>query len=281
MGPDNFESVLQDPTIGNVSELKEGNYILEITTAAGCSDTSSVYVEVLRQVEVEAVSSDATLCLDGPTTVRLTPTVSPIDPGNYSYSWRGPSAFSSIEREAIIPDATAAAYRGNYFLTVTSADGCVSEEFPYFLNIKDQPLTPALPVPVNDDNSYCVGEEIRLSTTLYNGADVEYFWITPGGNLMATSDNLLIINEANVLDAGEYSVFVIVDGCVSDTSALSPIQVFENPLITAASNSPVCRGDQIFLSTDFYPGATYAWEGPNSFNSGSFNPVHDSGKPSR
>ena len=52
--------------------------------------------------------------------------------------------------------------------------------------------------------------------------------------------------------------------------------VNEIPDVSVMSNSPVCRGETLLLSTDFIPGATYEWGGPNGFNSSIFNPAPDS-----
>lgn len=40
-----------------------------------------------------------------------------------------------------------------------------------------------------------------------------------------------------------------------------------------SSNSPVCYGDDLFLTADSYPGATYSWTGPNGFTSNQQSPV--------
>jgi PKD repeat protein len=39
------------------------------------------------------------------------------------------------------------------------------------------------------------------------------------------------------------------------------------------SNSPVCYGDDLFLTAESYPDATYSWTGPNGFTSNQQNPV--------
>lgn len=39
------------------------------------------------------------------------------------------------------------------------------------------------------------------------------------------------------------------------------------------SNSPVCYGDDIHLTADDFPGATYAWSGPNGWSSSQQNPT--------
>lgn len=40
-----------------------------------------------------------------------------------------------------------------------------------------------------------------------------------------------------------------------------------------SSNSPVCYGDDLTLSAETYPGATYSWTGPNGFTSNQQSPV--------
>ncbi len=272
-GPNNFAASVQNPVVNNVSALAQGPYVVNLTTPAGCSDTATVFVQVLSSVSVLGVSSNAPACLSGPTTIQLTPVLLPAN-GNYSYQWTGPNNFMSVQPVATIPNATAANYAGNYTLRVTTAQGCPSALFTYVLDIADAPATPAAPQPlVPGQVSYCEGAPITLVMPAYPGNNVTYYWRGPGNSLTPTTVPMLHIDSATQNDSGNYSVFVVVNGCGSQESVPLALVVHPLPSITVSSNSPVCSGDVIELTTDITPGASYVWLGPPPFTSALPNPM--------
>ena len=271
-GPNNFSDVVQNPVVNNIPAAAQGPYVVNVTTAAGCSDTATVFVQILGGVSILGISSNAPACLNGPTTIQLTPLLLPAN-GSYSYQWSGPSNFISVQPVATIPNATAANYSGNYTLRVTTAQGCPSALFTYVLDISDAPVTPAAPQPITPGLvSYCEGAPITLVMPAYAGNEVTYYWRGPGG-LTPTTTPMLQIASATQNDSGNYSVFVVVDGCGSQESLPLALVVQPLPTISAISNSPVCSGDVIELAADITPGATYVWLGPSSFTSALPNPM--------
>lgn len=60
--------------------------------------------------------------------------------------------------------------------------------------------------------------------------------------------------------------------CVSTTRTPVTVTVNTAPTATVGSNSPICAGQTLNLTNDTLAGATYAWTGPNGFNSTSANP---------
>lgn len=272
-GPNNFMDVSQNPVLNNVTAAAQGPYIVNVTTAAGCSDTATVFVQVLGSVSVLGISSNAPACLSGPTTIQLTPLLQPAN-GSYTYQWTGPSGFMSAQQVATIPNATAANYSGNYTLRVTTAQGCPSALFTYVLDIADAPVTPAAPQPLTPGQvSYCEGAPITLVMAAYPGANVTYYWHGPGGSTTPTTTPMLQIPAATLNDGGSYFVSVVVNGCSSQNSMPLVLTVHPIPTISLSSNSPVCAGDVIQLSADVTPGATYVWGGPGNFTSALANPM--------
>jgi gliding motility-associated-like protein len=61
--------------------------------------------------------------------------------------------------------------------------------------------------------------------------------------------------------------------CVSTTRVSVTITVNPSPTVTPSSNSPICVGENLNVSTNAVTGGTYSWTGPNGFSSGAQNPT--------
>lgn len=277
-GPGISDQNTREAHIGNASLANEGNYSLTITTAEGCVDTTSVDVEIAEKIDLLGVSTDAPACLGSPTDITLTASVFPLDDGSYSYNWVGPNSMAvGNSRVITLAGATESVYRGEYYLTVTSSDGCETVlETPYFLDVQDNPNTPERPFTVDGNYEFCEGETIELFTNQFNGNSVNYYWELPDGSSIATATRSLTLSNAAETMEGTYEVYVIVDGCISSTSDSRYVTVHPIPDALATSNTPVCYGDDIELSTNFYVDGTYEWQGPDGFNSGLQEPMHNS-----
>jgi PKD repeat protein len=115
----------------------------------------------------------------------------------------------------------------------------------------------------------CAGSAINLTTPTVTGAT--YSWTGPN-SFTSTAQNPTIASAA-AANAGAYSVTVTVSGCTS-LAGTTNVVVNSGPATpTAASNSPVCLGSSINLTTPTLAGATYNWTGPNSFTSTAQNPT--------
>ncbi len=259
-GPNGYSSGVQNPVIEGITLAREGAFQLRVTTEAGCSDTSSVDINVVDSPRITAISNNGPDCIDGPTDIELAASVFPLD-GNYEYLWTGPNDFQSMDPVAVIPRATEAD-NGSYRLVVTNENGCASAARITQVNVSDPPAppnTPSLssftPLPL------CLGERFTLETNPFAGGEVTYNWSTPNG-MITTQVPSLTINSARQVDEGEYSVFVTVDGCDSRVSGSVALSLNIPPQAEISSNSPVCEGNTITLMSTVIPGATYSWSGP-------------------
>ncbi len=267
----------QSPVIPAADLVNDGLFTLRVTSQAGCVDTATVNVDVLPGITSVDISDDAPACLDGLTDIHLAATVLPADNGSYTYIWRKGNETLSNQSTLTLPNATAAS-SGNYMLEVKTAQGC-SQISTYILDLKNRPNTPVEPFNPQNKTAFCVGEQIVLRTNDYSnqGANVEYYWVrTPGGNPVLTTTREFVIPSAGISDGGQYSVYVVVDGCASAPSTNANIQVGAIPSVAALSNSPVCRGEMIQFEATSGQGATFAWGGPNSFSSALQTPARNS-----
>ncbi len=266
VGPGGFSSNQPNPVIFNAQTVNAGTYVLEVTTAEGCSAEDQVTIQVFESPQITSVSNNAPDCADGPVDVELVATVVP--PVVDTYTWRDPNGnIFSTDPIAVIQNASPA-NNGTYTLVVTNPAGCSSQQALTNVALTLAPSTPAAPaLAMGQNNQFCVGESLQLnSPTVYSGGSVTYYWQTPAG-----TDSTLVpsfeIDSLTTDDAGAYRLFVIVDGCQSPVSGLTNIQVNPIPNASAVSNSPVCEGDDLELNGQPVTNATYSWQGPNSSSS--------------
>jgi len=107
-----------------------------------------------------------------------------------------------------------------------------------------------------------------MANTISGGA---YTWSGPNGFTSTVEDPT--INNVAVAASGTYSVYVTVLGCTSAT-ANTPVVVNPTPAAPQiSSNTPVCAGSALNLTSNTINGATFYWSGPNGFTSSVEDPT--------
>ncbi|PQJ10546.1 hypothetical protein CJD36_011260 [Flavipsychrobacter stenotrophus] len=115
----------------------------------------------------------------------------------------------------------------------------------------------------------CQGDTLKL-TALGDSTGATYSWYGPNG-FTSTMQNPIRPN-VSYLDSGDYFVIKTYGG-VPDTES-THFSIKLNPVITAGSNSPVCVGGTISLTSGpTTTGQTFSWSGPNVFTSVLQNPT--------
>ena len=250
-GPGGYTSTAQNPTRTNVTTAMAGTYTVTITSN-GCTATSSVTV-VINSSPAAAASSNSPVCSGN--TINLTTTAVT----GATYSWTGPNSFSSTSQSPSITNATTA-MSGTYTVTVTNGGCTATSSTTVTVN--------ATPTATAGSNSpLCTGQTLNLTANTVAGAT--YSWSGPGG-YTSTAQNPTRTNVTTAM-AGTYTVTVTANGCTSTSSVTVVINTA--PSTTASSNSPVCSGNAINLTSTAVTGATYSWTGPNSFTSTLQNPT--------
>ena len=193
--------------------------------------------------------SNSPVCVGG--TINLTSS------GGTGYSWSGPNSFTSNLQNPTLTNATAV-MSGTYTVTVTDVNGCTATATA---NV----VINALPAATASSNSpVCVGATISLTSS----GGTSYSWSGPGG-FTSTLQNPTRTN-ATVAMSGNYTVTVTnVNGC--SAVAVTNVTVNPLPIATAGSNSPVCAGATINLTST--GGTSYSWSGPGGWTSTLQNPT--------
>jgi gliding motility-associated-like protein len=243
-GPSAFSSNLQNPTQTNAQTTNGGVYTVSLTSAQGCVNSGTTTV-VVNPSPVIVIGSNSPVCIN--TAINLTST------GGGTYSWTGPSAFTSAAQNPTIPAATIV-NAGVYNVTVTNL-GCTSTASVNV--IVTTPTTSA-----SNSGPYCAGTTINLSAA----AATSYTWSGPGG-YTSSSQNATQPSSTPAM-SGTYSVIVSIGTCTA--SATTNVVVNALPIPTANSNSPLCAGQTVNLTGT--GGTTYTWTGPGSFSSNSATP---------
>src|SRR5258706_3380100 len=222
---------------------------LVVQDSSCTSVTTVLYVTINPNPTVSTTGSDTLVCEGA--SINLAATSS----ATATYSWTGPSPFSSTIQNPVIPSATPA-MTGFYFVFATD-NGCPSPTANVFVQVITTPVANA-----NGSSPVCDEATISLTTdTLLGGS---YSWSGP--NAYSSTMQNPFISPAALTDSGTYTVIVTVAGC---PSAPSNTVIVMNPLPVppvGGSNSPICETSTLDLFTDTVGAASYLWTGPNGFS---------------
>ncbi len=257
-GPNGFTSSVQNPVINNAQVTSSGTYTVK-ATVNGCISTAGTIAVVVNAIPpAPTVSSNSPVCA----TTNLNLTAASIAGANYN--WTGPNGFTSTLQNPVISSATPA-NSGTYYVTTVSADGCTSPASSITVLVNPLPAEPVL----TSNSPVCSGNSIVLTCTAYPG--VVYQWTGP--NSFTSNRQNPVIDNAETVNQGRYTVVITTPGCTVTNTAFIDIKVNQTPAVpVASSNSPVCAGQTLKLSATTVAGAIYNWSGPNGFISHLQNP---------
>ena len=246
-----------NPTISPITTANAGLYTLTATGANACTAvaTTDVIVNTVPSA-AGAITGTATVCKLASASYSVG-TIA----GATAYNWTlpaGASITSGSNTNSIVVLFSAAAVSGNITVAGQSScgDGAVSANFPVTVN--------TIPTPTAGNNGpVCAGVNLNLTSS----GGISYSWSGPNG-FTSTAQNPAL-GAATVAMSGLYTVNVLnAAGC--SATATTTATVNANPTAVAGSNSPVCSGS--FLNLTSSGGNAYAWAGPNSYTSTVQNP---------
>jgi gliding motility-associated-like protein len=255
-GPNSFTSTTQNPTIPGATTLAAGVYSVTASVGGCTSSSGTVNVIINQTPSVLTIGANSPLCSGQTLSLTATSTV------GTTFNWTGPNSFSSTLQNPTIPGATTLA-AGVYSVNATIS-GCTSATGTINVVVNETPTV----ITVGSNSPLCSGQTLSLTATSTVGAT--FNWTGPN-SFTSTTQNPTIAG-ATTLAAGVYSVTASVGGCTSSNGTVNVV-INQTPLTpTMSSNSPICEGQTLNLSTSAVAGATYNWTGPNSFSSSLQNP---------
>ncbi|MBX2904404.1 MAG: gliding motility-associated C-terminal domain-containing protein [Taibaiella sp.] len=263
-GPGGYTSTLSDPSRTPATVAMSGDYKV-VTELFGCFDSSSISVVVNPMPVAPAMSYNTVLCEDS--TLYLSSSSSP----GATYTWSGPTSFSSTLQNPTISGVKPTLHNGTY--TVTAALGVCTISSTITLSV-----TPTHEPILGSNSPVCSGNSLNF-TASPPVPGCTFAWTGPLG--FTSTLQYPSINPAFTPNSGIYYVIATLDSC---PSLLTPISVVvdstpEVPVLSTNSPGPpgntICQEDTLTF-TAFSPtgaGVTYHWYGPSSFSSTQQNPV--------
>ncbi len=124
-------------------------------------------------------------------------------------------------------------------------------------------------VTANVNNPVCQNDTLSLSVNVTNGnGNLTYNWTGPNG-FSSTQANPQVIHPSS-MNNGTYYVTVVDEYNCSATSQVN-VNVLSAPELTVTSNSPLCTGQDLQLTSS--NAVSWQWSGPNGWTSNVQNPV--------
>ncbi len=204
---------------------------LSSNTCVSASNTITLTVNALPSV---AIGSNSPVCIGS--TINLAGNASG-GSSPYSYSWSGPSSFTSTQSNPSIPNATLIGNSGSYTLTVTDANGCSA-----FSSTSVAMAIPPNTANAGADQTIC---STSNSVTLNANAAVigSGAWTQSSGPSTAVFTNALQNNTSvSGLVAGSYQ-FVWTISNSTCASSLDNVLINVDPVTAAGTltgNATVC-----------------------------------------
>lgn len=249
-GPNGFVSTDREFVIPSMSTSTTGTYQV-VVSVAGCPSVANTVDAALKPTpNAPGIDPVSPVCERG-TLILNAALVS-----GASYSWSGPAGFTSNTQSPAITAVTTA-MAGNYSVHIV-VNGCRSAN--NIVNVVVNPL-PAAPV-LSTGGAVCVGNTLQLNAAPVTGAS--YNWSGPAGFTSAAQNP--VINNAALTNAGIYTAFVTVNGCVGLASTVTAVV---NPLpgsVNINTSGAICEGRPLQLMADSVTAGVYSWSGPNGFS---------------
>ena len=242
-----------DPDDEDQAGLIKGNYTVTVTDAHGCQldSTFNVGEPTLLQTSIVGTDVSSSGAGDGEADLTVTGGTSP-----YGYAWTGPGGFTASTEDIDSLDG------GVYQVGVSDTHSCSDTNEV----IIDEPGM--LITSISGTNITCNGDGDGTITVSTNGGGLPpyiYHW---------SDDPLRTDSFATGLDPGFYQVIVNDQGTAADTVSITltqPTALTVNLTGTDATCYDKCDGKITLTRSGGTSPYTYAWTGPDGYNSSDQN----------
>jgi len=266
VGPKNFVSSAQKPTIPAAAADRAGIYTVTVTDTKGCTATATARVVINPIPEAPAVV-DVSRC--GPGTVPLKATGC----NGGIYRWYVNNTTSAILATGETYTTQSLSVDATYFVSCTQ-NGCESTT----RNAIKAIITPVPDAPTTNAIERCGTGSVTLTADGCSGI-VEWYEFASGGssigigNYITSSLAAPATNSTLQANTKTYYAGCIVDGCRSTTRTPLVVTIKRLPTATASSTGQHCVGTTFKLLGGGTNTESYSWSGPNGFSSSEQSPI--------
>jgi hypothetical protein len=257
-GPNGFSGIGSSVQVNSITTAGAGTYTIT-ATSLGCNQITDSLTVVVNVVQPVAVGSNSPVCEGSAIYLTANTLV------GTQYLWTGPGAYSSNLQNPSRSNSTLT-MSGQYTVSVTQP-GCIPLTYTTNLNISPNPST----VQTTTNSPVCTGGNLSLTANSLVGASI--VWEGPNG--FSSTQFINSLSPASTIMSGQYTVTVSTTVCPSISRILNVV-VHPPLVVSPGSNSPVCSGGVLQLSSPVSPNASYSWSGPNGFSSTQISPAINS-----
>lgn len=169
-GPNGFTNTNQNITIDPAALINSGIYTVVVSNN-NCSNTATVNVSIDPLPNVTANANNLNLCADSSCFFYAN--------GGSNYSWTGPSGYSSIAQNPVIPNLSES-NEGLYSVSAVDTKGC-SNSSSIYITIEQCRCTPFIPEGFSPNND---GAHDTFSITCIEGRKTKVEIFNRWGNLV-------------------------------------------------------------------------------------------------
>lgn len=250
----------------SISVTTAGLYTVTIGNAGAC--TAVLTVRVSPRPSVTAAGGSP-VCVGS--SVSLLASASGGTGVYSSFLWAGPGGFGSAQEDPV-PFAVMPSSAGMYTVTVTDDAGCTATS-----SVSIAVSGNSAPVVVAGSNSpLCEGANLLLSATPSGGTGTysQFRWSGPNNynSTAQTPSGFPVLATSG----GTYTV-TVTDNAGCTAMGTVSVQVRPRPGLTAGSNSPVCEGRSLLLTSTPSGGSgvysMFQWSGPNNYSASEEDPA--------
>lgn len=249
-GPLSYVATGHYVTRSNTNANHAGIYTLT-TRLPGCQSDiiSTLPVIINNSLQSATLSSNSPACIGS--TISLSANV----PNHTVCTWSGSNGYSATGLTAQISPATLL-NSGRYAATL-SVEACPAVIKYINVQVIDSVVT------ISSTGTICQGQAVYFSGRAATGST--YAWAGPN-NFISNAQNPSISN-VQLAGAGEYSLTAQIPGCGARTVTTNLFVGKNFSGLSIQTNSPVCIGTELRLSTTSYPNMAFSWSGPNGYTS--------------
>jgi hypothetical protein len=226
-GPLLFSSTSQNPST-SASVLSAGTYTVT-ATANGCSASSSTVVSVNLTPTV-TTSSNTPVCSGNSINLSASSSV-----GGATFSWSGPSSYTSSTQNPTITNATTA-MSGTYSVSV-SVSGCLPVTSSTSVTVNSTPSAPTVTTPV----TYCQGSTASALTA--TGTNLLWYTVSSGGTGSSTAPtpstasvgttSYYVSQTSSGCESSRATINVVVNATPSAPTVTTPVTYCRNATASA------------------------------------------------